>query len=249
MRTSRDEDPSALPSWRGLLLGAIALLAACLVAAWILSLRIEPAKPPPIPTIALPPPALLEPRAEWQPAARVVNDARAISALMLALDGRWPEADRHVHAMAESPAHGDVTAARASNETGLKHFRAGDFAGAVKAFDAASRADPGDAEVANNLAYASMKAGRVRDAVPHLIRSLHLSPSRSSAWINLAEALAALGYDDASFAALLIALRHGTPRGEIRDFLIEAARNHASEAFRKQANRVLERFDSVPAAR
>ena len=73
-----------------------------------------------------------------------------------------------------------------------------------------------------------------------MLRTLHLAPARSSAWINLSEALATLGHDDASFAGLLLALRYSTRRDETREFLRDAALNHGSAAFRKQASRALE---------
>jgi len=165
---------------------------------------------------------------------------------MLALDAKWVEADRHVRAMYQVPVTGDATTARARNATGLSHIRAGDYASAIKAFDSASQADSGDVEVANNLGYAYVKGGRAREGVPALLRALHLSPLRSSAWINLSEALAASGHDDASLAALLLALRYTARREETREFLGDASRNHGSEAFRRQAGRALKRIDSVP---
>ena len=254
-----DQDPTALPSWRGLLFGVLALAAVCLVAAWVLSVRFERRERPPssiveTPAVAAvrpsvpadPTPAPLEPPANWQPAAGVLNDAHAISALMLAVDGKWPEADRHVRAMSKRPPPGDVEAARAGNVAGLARFRAGDYANAVVAFEGASKADPADVEVANNLGYAYLKAGRARAALAQLLRSLHLAPQRSSAWINLSEALSALGYDDASTAAVLLALRHTDNRAATGTFLAEATRNHPSEAFRKNVARALERIDTVP---
>jgi tetratricopeptide (TPR) repeat protein len=249
---SRDEGATALASWRGLVFAVVALIGASLLAAWILSGRLNrpvsqaPPAAPSLPKEA--PPAPLEPPAGWQPAAGVVSDAHAVSALMLAFEGKWLEGDRHARAMHRVPAPGDVKAARAGNEVGLAHFRAGEYASAVKAFDSASRADPGDAELANNLGYAYLKAGRVREGVPQLIRSLQLAPQRSSAWMNLSEALAALGQDDACLGALLLALRYSTHRDETRDFLADATRTHPSEAFRKQVARALERIDSVPAS-
>jgi hypothetical protein len=261
--SSRDADSSALPSWRGLAFGVLALAAASLLAAWVLSHRLERGDRPPTPVTAAsdvksppsapppplePPPPPLEPTAPWRPVAAIVGDGHATSALILAFDSRWAEADRHVRAMAQWPTHGDVRAARAGNETGLARLRAGDAPAAVRAFEAASRADAGDVEVVNNLGYAYLQAGRAREGVASLSQALRLSPTRSSAWINLAEGFAALGHDDASVAALGLALRYSANREQTRDFLRDAAQGHASPAFRKQVARALERGPSVPAS-
>jgi tetratricopeptide (TPR) repeat protein len=236
---SSPQDPSALPSWRGLLFGLLALVGVILLTASMLSRRASP--PMQAPSLP-PPPSPVAPPAAWQPVAAVLNDAQATSALMLAFDGRWIDADLHARGMLEIVAGGDARAARAANEIGLAHFRAGEFASAVTAFDSAYRADPSDVEVANNLGYAYLKSGRAREAIARLLRSLHLAPLRSSAWINLSEALAELGYADPSLASLLLALRYSTHRDDTRAFLADAARNHASEAFRAQAARALQRI-------
>jgi tetratricopeptide (TPR) repeat protein len=224
--------------------GCVALALAILLAAWILSARIDPPPQRPVPTE--PPPQPLQPRTEWKAPAEVINDAQAVSALILAFDGRWADANRHAQAMHVAIPRGDTTAARDSNEAGLARYRKGDFAAAAEAFERARRADPGDPEVENNLGYALMKAGRIGDGVPPLMRALRLVPGRSSAWANLGEALAELGHEDASLAALLLAARFGTKRQEVHDFFAASAKSHPSEAFRRQAGRALERIDSVP---
>jgi tetratricopeptide (TPR) repeat protein len=230
------------------------LAAAVVLAAWILSSQLNkraepsppaPAVPLPLPAVVAAPPPLHPPEA-WSAAAGVVDDAQAVSALILALDGKWSDAHRHVRGMYRAIAPGDAKSARKHNDVGLAFFRTGDYASAAKAFDLALRADPADAEAANNLGYAYIKAGRVREGVPCLVRALRLVPARSSAWINLSEALAELGHDDAALAGLLLAVRYSANRDEIREFLIEAAREHSSNAFRKQAARALDQIASVP---
>jgi len=233
------KDASALPSWRGLLFGVLALAGVCLLFALIVSKGLEP-RVEPAPSRPAPPPAL-EPPAAWQSVASIVGDPQAVSALLLAFDGKWMEANPHLFAMLKLPPAGDIRAARAGNETGLAHLGKGELAQALQAFDVASRADRRDVEVANNLGYAYLKAGKAREAVPPIMHSLHLDPARSSAWINLAEALAELGYEDPSVAALLLALRYSPNRDGTRAFLGDAARSHASMAFRKQVARALAR--------
>ena len=242
-----EHDPTALPSARTLVLGFLALAGTILLAAWILSGQFNrPARQPAIPVVPAPPP--LQPTEAWAQSAGIVNDARAVSALMLVSEGKWTEADQHVRAMYRGAARGDTKAARDGNEAGLSHFRKGEYASAIKAFEVASRADPGDVEIANNLGYAYMKAGRAREGIPHVVRALQLVPARSSAWGNLAEALADLGHDDASLAALLLMVRHAINREEIRDYLAKVPSGPESKAFKTQAARALAQLDRVPSS-
>jgi len=238
----QDHEATALPSGRGLLIALIAFAVAVVLAAGILSGQLKRAPPKP----DVPAPAPLQPTAAWTAPAALVDDVHAVSALILAFDGNWSDADRHARAMFRPIARGDEMAARKSNDAGLAYFRAGDYASAAMAFDLATRADPADVEVANNLGYAYIKAGRMREGVPSVIRALRLVPERSSAWANLSEALADLGHDDAALAALLLAFRYSANRNETHDFLVEAAREHSSVAFRRQSTRALKKIDSVP---
>ena len=240
-----EHDPTALPSSRTLVLGCLALAGSILLAAWILAGQLNPPeRQPSLPVVPAPPP--LQPTAAWARSAGIVNDARAVSALMLVAEGKWAEADQHVRAMYRGAPRGDTKAAREANDAGLSHFRKGDYASAIRSFDAAHRADPGDVEIANNLGYAYLKAGRVREGIPHVVRALQLVPGRSSAWGNLSEALAELGHDDASLAALLLMVRLGVNREEIRDYLAKVPHGPESEAFKRQAARALAQLERVP---
>ena len=144
----QDHDPTALPSGKALLFAFIALVAAVVLAAWILSSQHKRAEPAPgsaavplPPRVAVPAPPPLQPTAAWNVPAGIVDDAHAVSALMLAFDGNWSDSHRHVLGMYRAIASGDVRAARKSNEAGLTHFRAGDYASAARAFELAIQAD------------------------------------------------------------------------------------------------------------
>jgi tetratricopeptide (TPR) repeat protein len=60
----------------------------------------------------------------------------------------------------------------------------------------AHQADPLDVQILNDLAYAELSTGRYPSARDHLLQVLTMAPTRTSAWVNLAELRAALAKED-----------------------------------------------------
>jgi Flp pilus assembly protein TadD len=81
---------------------------------------------------------------------------------------------------------GDRPRARQLNAQGLALMSTARYAEAVPAFEAAHKADAGDAEVRENLGYALLKAGRLDEAEEALLATLEIGPRRASAWGSLA---------------------------------------------------------------
>ena len=86
-----------------------------------------------------------------------------------------------------------VLSAVEENEDGLAKFRDSRFAEAVESFARAMEKAPGQAEYANNHAYALLRAGRTEDAVTALSDVVAQYPERQIAYSNLAEAQLAAG--------------------------------------------------------
>jgi hypothetical protein len=105
-------------------------------------------------------------------------------------------------AMVEAPR---ILNAAEENEAGLSRFRAGEYAEALQAFERARQKAPGNAEYANNHAYALLRAGRTADAVAALSQVVADYPERQIAYSNLAEAQLAQG-DTAGAVASMQAL-------------------------------------------
>jgi len=103
------------------------------------------------------------------------------------------------------PALGNRTIARKLNTEGLEALKAEDPARAADLFRKGLAENPRDVEIAGNLGFALVRAGKAEDAVGVLTAALALDPRRSSTWTPLAEALALVGRKDESQAALWVA--------------------------------------------
>ncbi|HEX6038274.1 protein kinase domain-containing protein [Longimicrobium sp.] len=95
-----------------------------------------------------------------------------------------------------------VLSAAEENDEGLRKFRRGEYAGAVEAFARAMRKAPGQAEFANNYAYALLRAGRTHEAVTALGDVVARHPEREVAYSNLAEAQLVAGDTAGAIASM-----------------------------------------------
>ena len=103
------------------------------------------------------------------------------------------------------PPRGDRRRARELNESGLAQWQRQRYEEAARFFRQAREADPGDAEIAENLGYSLLKAGRVAEAEPPLLDALSLAPERASAWGSLGMIYAKQGKHRAGVALVLTA--------------------------------------------
>ena len=91
------------------------------------------------------------------------------------------------------PTKGNKKIARSINDEALMLFNNNDFESAVKKLTEASRMDPSDVEIVNNLGYSYLKQGNLDLAQQSLITALTMSPGRSPAWSNLGDVFAIKG--------------------------------------------------------
>jgi hypothetical protein len=130
-------------------------------------------------------------------------------------------------AMVEAPR---VLNAAEENQAGLAEFRDGDYAAALRAFARAKEKAPGQAEYANNYAYALLRSGRRHEAVSALSEVVERYPERQIAYSNLAEAQLAVGDTAGAVASMqsLLAL-DPTParRREAETFLDRLGASHS----------------------
>lgn len=109
---------------------------------------------------------------------------------LAAVPGELPEVDAGVAAIDRipKPPRGSRQMARKLLDEGLALLgQPGKTAAAADVLLHAHQADPLDVQIVNDLGYAELKAGRFSSAEAHLIRALELAPSRTSAWVNLAQ--------------------------------------------------------------
>jgi thioredoxin-like negative regulator of GroEL len=109
------------------------------------------------------------------------------------------------------------------NEAGLGRFRAGQYGAALEAFARAKEKAPGNAEYANNYAYALLRAGRGQDAVTALSDVVAQYPERQVAYSNLAEAQLAVGDTAGAIASMqaLLALDPAPARRREAEALLD----------------------------
>ena len=106
------------------------------------------------------------------------------------------------------PPHGERRLARELNERGLGLWQRQRFSEAAAVFGQAAQADPSDAEIAENLGYALVRAGRTAEAEPAILTALTLAPERASAWGTLGLIYAKQGKHREGVAAVLTAYRY-----------------------------------------
>lgn len=118
--------------------------------------------------------------------ARVGNIAATIKS-----QARAPRGNRHK--------------ARDLNEHGLALWQRNRYDEAATYFREAREADPGDAEIAENLGYALLKSGHVAEAEQPILDALSMAPDRASAWGSLGMIYAKQGKHRAGVALVLTA--------------------------------------------
>ena len=95
----------------------------------------------------------------------------------------------------------------------------GQFAEAVRAFQEAIAADPGDVEALNNLGYAHFLSGNLETAEQVLFHALRLAPGRANAWTNLGQTYAKQKKQAEAVACFANAYRFSRNREMTRQFL------------------------------
>lgn len=158
----------------------------------------------------------------------------------------WGVADEQGAQLAshfEKAPRGDRARGRAANAAGLAALSRGDLSGGRAAFERGTTADPSDVELRSNLAYVLVKQNDPA-AIGAVSNVLAQAPTRSTAWVNLAEATAA----DASIssASLKLALRYTPNREKTLGVIRQAADSSDNPTFAGVAASVLAIADAVP---
>ena len=126
-------------------------------------------------------------------------------------------------------AHKDRQSARKLNAAGLQAVRRESYEPATELFKKAALADPADAEVQSNLAYAAVRAGQLQLASDAFARSLTLSPKRTSAWIPYADLLEKKQMKDDAVRALLLGYEFSNNKATTVNFFSERVTKAATE--------------------
>jgi Flp pilus assembly protein TadD len=106
-------------------------------------------------------------------------------------------------------------------------------------FEAAHRADPGDAEVRENLGYALLKAGRLGEAETALLSALEIGPRRASAWGSLGHIYAKRGQHAEAVRLVLTAYRFAPDRSKVAETYRRLAQGDADPKVRAMFEEVV----------
>jgi len=143
----------------------------------------------------------------------------------------------------EKPERGDRKAARVLNETALKQLTASNYSEAIASLEQAQNADRSDIEVLDNLGFALMKSNLHERAVFVFQKTLLLAPSRSSAWFNYAQSLAALDKQEQATGALRLTLHFSQNKEKTKETLSKLASNTDNAVLAVAATKVLQKED------
>jgi Flp pilus assembly protein TadD len=106
-------------------------------------------------------------------------------------------------------------------------------------------ADPGDAEIAENLGYALLKAGRTADGKPAILRALTLGPERASAWGTLGLIFAKEGRHADAVACVVTAYRYARNRKRTLDVYMRLAATDEDPRVRSLFSDVVPRISAT----
>lgn len=193
-------------------------------------------------------PAAAVPAAEHPEAAAPAAEHPLISLVSAAASNDWAAAEDRMTAVKAiaAPAAGNRQAARAANAEGLAALQQNNVQAAIAAFSAAAEADASDVEARSNLAFAYVKGKDFENGMRASLETLQLAPTRSNAWINLADALAQSGNPGGAVATLRLAVRYSDSREKTVAFLSRIAASNPSEPFRTAAAQVVNEAPQIP---
>ena len=138
---------------------------------------------------------------------RDLGDVKALVAAATAGDQARVERIAAQLKIQPKPMRGNRRLARDLNERGLVLWQRQRFADAAAYFRQAHEADASDAEIAENLGYALLKAGNITEAEPAILDALSLGPERASAWGSLGAIYAKQGKHRQAVACVITAYR------------------------------------------
>jgi hypothetical protein len=180
-------------------------------------------------------------------------------------DGRQPGLPQVQEAVVDSaiarldsmpkPPRGDRKVARPLHDSGMKLIgQSGLEALVVDKLRQANAADPLDVQILNDLAYAEMVAAQPAAAIEHLLQTLRFSPTRTSAWVNLAEAVVKASKNpsevvNAASGAYLAGYWYSKDRAKTILYLrAKASAVDEPEGVRQAATGALKRLESIEQA-
>lgn len=131
------------------------------------------------------------------------------------------------------PDRGDRKRARALNDEGLSYLNTQEPDKAVASLQLATKMDPGDIEIVNNLGYALMKAGRLREAKQALMKTLLTAPDRTSAWANLGHVYAMMEKKREAVGCFTNAYRFSQNTEKTKNVFTDLSKKHENQNVRQ----------------
>lgn len=149
------------------------------------------------------------------------------------LDRRVLERDASRINSLEQFARGDRKVARDFNQRGLQAFNNQDYRLAANLFRQGAQADPGDIELAANLAFALMRGGEIDAAGQSLATALILNPRRTATWTPLAEYFAQTDVFNYAVRSLLVGYYYSRNQGTTYRFYADKSQSEINAGLRR----------------
>jgi Tfp pilus assembly protein PilF len=130
-------------------------------------------------------------------------------------------------------ARGDRKVARDFNQRGLQAFNNQDYRLAAKLFRQGVQADPGDIELAANLAFALMRGGEIDAAGQPLANALILNPRRTATWTPLAEYFVQIDGFNYAVRSLLVGYYYSRNQETTYRFYADKSQSEANAGLRR----------------
>ena len=134
---------------------------------------------------------------------------------------------------------GDRAKSKAADARGIAALRRNDHAGAIKAFQAALRADASNQDARSNLGSALIASGAFGEAITVLSELLEAAPEHSKGWRQMAEAAALDGKSVDADASLRLLLHYAKDRKATIAALRKRAAAGTTDKFGEAVSRVL----------
>lgn len=132
----------------------------------------------------------------------------------------------------QKPEPGDKIKGNSLNESALKLIKIRDFNAASEILKTASDIDPSNAEITNNYGFSLLKSGDFSGAEKLIVRTIQISPSRSAAWVNLAEIYSNQNKTEDSAKSLAIAYQFSTNKEKTLNYIKSNSEKSESNMFK-----------------
>jgi hypothetical protein len=221
--------------------------------------EVEPAVAPPAPLAVAPQPAAVPvvtstPEPASQPATVVETKPGQVTGTPVqklvdaAIQGRKDEFQVLLQELQSVQEKGSVNSAerkqaRKLNEEALQAMKEQKYLMAVEILQKATKVDPYDIEIGDNLGYAHRLAGNYLESESQIISVIERKPTRGQAWFNLGESFSKLGRSPQAVAVFITAYSLAKNRDRTLETFKKLAEKTEDEQFKNNLKIAIQKIE------